>query len=347
MKNINNEEIHLMNNSILYIKKYKSNNIINILKYFILIILLFENTFMIFLMKKNKLNLIKTNLENQKVRYDINFDYKLYEKEMLNDKIKKKAGYEVFYEHPYFLNGIIRKTKPKNCLEIGTARGGSSIVILNAIQDIKGSVLISLDINKKWYKNKKYNTGYRVKKFFPELTKKWKLYCGEQPHKFLDNLNMKFDLLYLDTVHSSPGEFINILEALPFLNNNAIVIIHDIMFQYLRKMNNNTTLKYINFHPSNIYLFTTLYGDKIVVKNDKYGIENTGAIFLYKNQERHYLDYFLLLLSPWTYIPKEQHLKELQIFIKKYYKKEIYLYIFNKSIEYNKKYIDNIKNAKI
>ena len=95
MKNINNEEIHLMNNSILYIKKYKSNNIINILKYFILIILLFENTFMIFLMKKNKLNLIKTNLENQKVRYDINFDYKLYEKEMLNDKIKKKAGYEV------------------------------------------------------------------------------------------------------------------------------------------------------------------------------------------------------------------------------------------------------------
>ena len=212
MKKINNEEIPLMNNSILYIKKYICVNIINILKYFILI---------------------------------INFEYKLYKKEMLNEKIKKKAGYEVFYDHPYFLNGIIRKTKPKNCLEIGTARGGSSIVILNAIQDIKGSVLISLDINKKWYKNKKYNTGYRVKKFFPQLTKNWKLYCGEQPHKFLDNLNMKFDLLYLDTVHSTPGEFINILEALPFLNNNAIVIIHDIMFHYLRKMKNNTTLKYL------------------------------------------------------------------------------------------------------
>ena len=41
--------------------------------------------------------------------------------------------------------------KPKNCLN-GTARGGSSIVILNAIQVIKGSVL--------------YNTGYRVKNFF-------------------------------------------------------------------------------------------------------------------------------------------------------------------------------------
>ena len=40
---------------------------------------------------------------------------------------------------------------------------------------------------------------------------------------------MKFDLLYLDISHSAPGEFINILEALPFLNNNAIVIIHDII----------------------------------------------------------------------------------------------------------------------
>ena len=43
---------------------------------------------------------------------------------MINDKIKEKAGYENINNHPYLLNGIIRKLKPKNCLEIGTAREG-------------------------------------------------------------------------------------------------------------------------------------------------------------------------------------------------------------------------------
>ena len=56
---------------------------------------------------------------------------------------------------------------------------------------------------------------------------------------------MKFDLLYLDTVHSSPGEFINILEALPFLNNNAIVIIHDII---------NIRFQLFYFYIKNLYL---------------------------------------------------------------------------------------------
>ena len=35
-----------------------------------------------------------------------------------------------------FLNGIVRKFKPKKILEIGVAEGGSSIVILNAIKTI-------------------------------------------------------------------------------------------------------------------------------------------------------------------------------------------------------------------
>jgi predicted O-methyltransferase YrrM len=272
-------------------------------------------------------------------RYDANFDYYNYQREMINDKIKEKAGYENNNNHPYLLNGIIRKLKPKNCLEIGTARGGSSIVILNAIKDIKDSILISLDIDKKWYKNRTFEVGYRVKKYFPELANKWKLYTGKQPHQFLVTLNMKFDLLYLDTVHSTPGELINIIEALPFLNDNAIVILHDVMFHYLIK-------SHYKFHPSNIYLFSTLCGDKVIVKDEYSGIENTGAIFLYKNQEKCYLNYFLLLLSPWNYVPSKEHKEELELFIKKYYKDEIYLYLFNQAVYFNQMYINNLTPIK-
>ena len=78
----------------------------------------------------------------------------------------------------YFLNGIIRKFRPKNCLEIGVSRGGSSVVILNAIKDIKGSLLISLDLNERLFINKTQKTGHIVKEYFPELTKNWKLFVG-------------------------------------------------------------------------------------------------------------------------------------------------------------------------
>ena len=307
---------------------------------FLKLLFLFYNLFLYNIIIKDK-----KKIKNTQNIYDVNFEYQNYEREILSDKIKKYAGYEIFNNHPFFLNGIIRKLKPKNCLEIGTARGGTSIVILNAIKNFNDSFLISLDLNQKWYRNKYFYTGYRVKKYFPELANKWKLFTGSQPHKFLEKLNIKFDFLYLDTVHSAPGEFLNIIEVLPFLNENAIIVMHDIMYHYLRNISKEKSLKYIKFHPSNIYLFNSLFGDKVIVKDDKSGIENTGAVFLYKNQESHYLDYFILLLSPWEYMPKKKHIEELKIFINKYYKKDIYKYIFNKAVEQNKIYINRINEV--
>ena len=119
-------------------------------------------------------------------------------------------------EEARFINGLIRKNKPKNCLKIGVANGGSSIVILNAIKDIQNSALVSLDLNKELFRDPTKLTGYRVYQYFPELTKNWKLYTGNQPHKFLVNLNMKFDFVFLDSAHATPGEIINFIEVLPF-----------------------------------------------------------------------------------------------------------------------------------
>ena len=41
---------------------------------------------------------------------------------------------------------------------------------------------------------------------------------------------MKFNFLFLDTVHLTPGELINIIEVFPFLEENAIVVLHDVMY---------------------------------------------------------------------------------------------------------------------
>ena len=127
------------------------------------------------------------------------------------------------------INGIIRKHKPKNRLEVGVASGGSSILILKAIKDIKGAKLISLDLNTNLYINKNNLTGYRVKAFFPELINKLQLFTGEQPHIFLEKLNLKYDFIFLDTAHISPGEIINLIEILTFLKENAIILLFDII----------------------------------------------------------------------------------------------------------------------
>ena len=209
--------------------------------------------------------------------------------------MKKNAQWDQFRNEPYFINGIIRKYKPKNCLEIGVSRGGGSIIILNAIKDIEGSSLISLDLNDKLYNNQSEYTGSNVKKYFPQLANnnKWKLYTGKQPHIFLDEINKKFDFLFLDTSHLAPGELINIIEVLPFLKENAIIILHDIMFHL--PSHHYYRIKEIKYHPSMIYLMTALEGKKYIMNHKRFQFENIGAIILSKHQKKYYLNYFLLL----------------------------------------------------
>ena len=71
----------------------------------------------------------------------------------------------------------------------------------------------------------------------------------------------------------------------------------------------------------------------------RFQFENIGAIILSKNQENYYLNYFLLLMSPWNYMPSDEQIEQLQKFIKDYYKKRLYLNIFNSAVKENKLYI--------
>ena len=268
----------------------------------------------------------------------IDIEFYKYERNFITESMKKYAQWDQLDNEPYFINGIIRKFKPKNCLEIGVSRGGGSIIILNAIKDINDSRLISLDLSEDLYINNGQKTGCNVKKYFPELAEnKWKLFTGKQPHIFLEKLNMKFDFLFLDTTHLAPGELINIIEALPFLNENAIVVLHDVMFHL--PSHNYYVPPEVKYHPSMIYLMTSLKGKKYIMLSKLFQFENIGAIILSKNQENYYLNYFLLLMSPWNYMPSDEQIEQLQKFIKNYYKKRLYLNIFNSAVKENKIYI--------
>ena len=123
---------------------------------------------------------------------------------------------------------------------------------------------------------------------------------------------------------------------MPFLKEKAIVVIHDIIWHFYDRSS-------IKFHPAPILLLPSIYGEKVVLGYSRREIGNIGAAFLNPNQENHYLDYFLLLLNFWEYMPNENQINDLRSFIKRYYKKDIYLNIFNMAVSKNENYINRVK----
>ena len=118
------------------------------------------------------------------------------------------------------------------------------------------------------------------------------------------------------------------------------MVLHDIIWHLYRIW--KTSLEHIKIKPTQIYLMSVLLGEKILIKSSTHDFRNIGAIRLVKNQKRYYLNYFLLLMTLWQYMPSNEQLSSLREFITKYYNNKLYLRIFDNSIDYNKKFFHNI-----
>ena len=97
--------------------------------------------FILFLIKNLS---IKTDID--KVKFNNNFDYCKYGKNLITKKMQNQAGWLLTSTQAQFINGIIIYHKPKRCLEVGVADGGSAVLILNSLRIIKDSILVSLDL---------------------------------------------------------------------------------------------------------------------------------------------------------------------------------------------------------
>ena len=58
------------------------------------------------------------------------------------------------------------------------------------------------------------------------------------------------------------------IEALPFLNENSIVVLHDISWHLYRIW--KTNLENVKIKPTQIYLMSVLLGEKILINNKLY-----------------------------------------------------------------------------
>ena len=225
--------------------------------------------------------------------------------------------------------------KPKKLVEIGVSTGGSSAIILNSIKNINGAKLYSIDKLTYCYRIPKKKTGFIVEEKFPELMNKWALYKGNITSAVIESIGKDIDLVFIDTAHYTPGEMLDWLQILPFLKEEATIVLHDIFLMYHRgkivkkkkNFSNNQILVYIRGE-----LFLPNYSDKVFSNN-------IGAIKLCKEQNKFYRHYFMALGTQWEYMPNEDDLKLMRKFFKKYYGNK-YVEIYDDAVEKNKKHLN-------
>ena len=177
-------------------------------------------------MRNNDSNLIKLK---EKIKFD---EYETYKYNEIKKTLIDNICSQMWDNQREFLNGIIRFSKPKKILEVGVRSGGSSSIILNAIEDFEDSKLYSIDLDSD------KSIGECVYKYFPKLTKKWTLFKGNIATEYMEKIGNNIDMVFIDTAHFEPGEILDTLIVLPFLKTNAIIIFHDIANQihsYKRK----------------------------------------------------------------------------------------------------------------
>ena len=204
----------------------------------------------------------------------------------------------------YFINGIVRALKPRKILEAGVAHGGGSAIILNAIQDIDGAKLYSVDYSEKSFAFPDKLTGFVVEEYFPDFMDKWQIFRGGDVSRFIEKIGGDIDLFMLDTVHTHPWETLNFLCVLPFMKNDSWVVLHDI-----------TTFISPHFRHSLAcgYLFAAAVSDaKVVPAADKGSIlPNIGAFKVSEITSQYIDGLFRMLLLPWNMRVPEKDLADI------------------------------------
>ena len=265
------------------------------------------NIFFIICVFAFSLNIEKKTIINGSIndfKEKIYFDqYGIDKYDEIKHKLLSTNCSQMYSNQREFLNGIIRKFRPKKILEIGVYYGGSSIIMLNAIKDIKDSNLYSIDLNSK------KEVGLCVYKYFPDLLKKWHLFKGNMASKFLKKIGNNVDMVFIDSAHFEPGEILHFLIILPFLKEGAIVILHDIGNQITQGYERNEWAPYI--------IFNSIRGHKYLPSGNQILKHDIGAVQLEKNQYKYYKDYLRLLGGQWQYFPKEKYINQIRNFFKK------------------------------
>ena len=204
-----------------------------------------------------------------------------------------------------FLCGALKTFRPKKILEVGVAGGATTAIILQALEDIGSPYeMHSIDVAEKFWRNPKYPTGFLAElakeKSFGKMHGTHKTHLGKVLPQLIDEIGNGIDFVILDTKHKLPGEILDFLTVLPYLTDDAVVVMHDVSIHQLTDNPNDyatgvlfgavTAEKILNFQPDE-YLFR---------------YPNIAAFKINEQTAANIENVFLSLILRWNYFPDEQ-----------------------------------------
>lgn len=156
---------------------------------------------------------------------------------------------------------------------------------------------------------------------YPDLKTKWELFTGSLALKFMDQIGGGIDFCLIDTAHVNPGEIFDVLMVLPFLEDNAVIVFHDIALHTSYYMAKKIFLG--ERAVTNNLLMSSMMGKKYLqgnftVSGEKY-FSNIGGMRINKNTKENVFEIFNLLMLKWTYLPTDKQETEIVLFLSKYY----------------------------
>lgn len=287
------------------------------------------------------ISLIKKYLSNEKLvnsTYNTNTKPEIYldkyETHIYNNIKNKLISFscnQMWDNQREFLNGVVRKFRPKKIVEIGVSKGCSSSIILNSIQDLDDSHLYSIDLNNRNI------IGACVKSLFPNFLTKWTLYKGNIATKFMENIGRNIDMVLIDSAHFEPGEILDFIIVLPFLSEEAVIVVHDIANQItVPKKARGWIGKRNEWAP--YIIFNSIRGKIFLPSGKNLLTHDIGAKKLDINQKQYFHDYFRLLGGQWQYFPKEIYIHQMYEYFKKYYDNDC-LSIFKEAVDFNRNFV--------
>ena len=260
----------------------------------------------------------------------------------LRSAMESYRGPEMSESESAFLCGFLKSYKPKKILEVGVANGGTTAIILQTLEDIgEPYKMYSVDISKQCYSFPGKVTGH-VATFAKEnnlltppqstLTGEHKFYLGDYLPQVIDEIGGDIDFVILDTVHYTPGELLDFPVMLPYLKDNAIVVLHDVSLNQ-RNLNYHKP----DAHATGLLLSAVSAPEKFLNSTSvsAFNYPNIGA-FRVDESTRAYIDnVFMALMLTWHYLPKDEEVKIYHEFYQKHYPEEL-VTIFDETVRLNR-----------
>lgn len=231
-----------------------------------------------------------------------------------------------------YLCGLMKEKVPNKVLEVGVAAGTTSAVILNCLSQVNSNAtMYSVDLSEQYYKDGSKRTGYMIEQAKQEIANvcTHKLFLGKYLPEFLNEIGKGIDFVIIDTVHVLPGEILDFLAVFPYLTEDAVIVLHDVILHH-------ENIKCVKEAYATKILLDTVVGEKIFLEDSSSyaGYPNIGAFRINKDTEKYIWDVFSSLTINWAYMPEKRELDIYRKWYEQFYDKK-YIELFDRAVMLN------------